>query len=73
MANRDSVRLVTRRWRHCGALLGVLVRAVREARARRGRRFVGRLQKLRGFAEELDREIDLADNLRLRNLRRHRR
>ena len=30
-----------------------------------------RFQKRRGFAEELDREIDLAGNLRLRVLRRH--
>jgi hypothetical protein len=46
---------------------------VRSARvALGGRRLCRRLQQVRGFAEELDREFDLAGNLRLRVcLRRH--
>ena len=55
------------------ALLIALAWATRVARAPRGRRLLRRLDKLRGFAEEQDREIDLAGNLRPSVLRRHKR
>jgi hypothetical protein len=52
-------------------LLVALVSAADVARSPSGRRLGRLLQKLRALADELDREVDLAGNLRPRVLRRH--
>ena len=54
-------------------LLVALGRASRVARAPRGHRLGRCLEELRSFAEELDRKVDLAGNLRPSVLRRHKR
>jgi hypothetical protein len=54
-------------------LLVALGRASRVARAPRGHRLGRCLEELRSFAEELDRKVDLAGNLRPSVLRRHNR
>jgi hypothetical protein len=55
------------------ALLIALDWSTRVARAPRGRRLGRRLDELRSFAEEQDRKVDLAGNLRPSVLRRHKR